>query len=233
MDKRKLFGPVLQEAAGGVLGRVTGDMSCGLLPRWRARHRFLAAPEGLDDAHGAAAAGAWLTQGEWDVLGLLFWRNGLFRLLDAKQRADLRDVGPAGRTGQQAVVPNAVKPVWEDVDQEPADELGGGQPHHLLAVPALDAIILPAEGHSIGIGADQAGVGDRPPMGIAAQVGQHRLGAAEGRLGINHPFGFAERGEPGRKGIGLSQIFEIAEEGEFACAVQVHQPLQKQAPEQP
>ena len=50
-------------ATGGVLWRMAGDMSCGLLPRWCARHRFLPAPKDLDDAHWAAAAGARLAQG--------------------------------------------------------------------------------------------------------------------------------------------------------------------------
>ena len=64
------------------------------------------APEYLDDAHGAAAAGAWLAQGEWDDLRLRFWRGGLFRALDAEQGADLCDVGLAGRACQQAIVPD-------------------------------------------------------------------------------------------------------------------------------
>ena len=36
-------------------------MSCGLLPRWGARHRCLSSPEDLDDAHDTAAAGTRLT----------------------------------------------------------------------------------------------------------------------------------------------------------------------------
>ena len=72
MDRHTLFGPGLRGATGGVLWRMTGDMSCGLLPRWCARHRFLPAPKDLDDAHWAAAAGARFAQGERDDLGLGF-----------------------------------------------------------------------------------------------------------------------------------------------------------------
>ena len=62
--------PGLRGAAGGVVRDMTGGVSCRLLPWWRARHRFLATAEDLDDAHGAAAAGAWFAQGEWDDLGV-------------------------------------------------------------------------------------------------------------------------------------------------------------------
>ncbi len=47
-------------AGGGVVWYLTGGMSCGGLPPRRcARHRFLPAAEDLDDAHCAAATGAW------------------------------------------------------------------------------------------------------------------------------------------------------------------------------
>ncbi len=86
-------------------------MSCGLLPRWGARHWFLPAPEALDYAHGAAAAGARFAQGERGDLGLWFPHGELFRPLDAEQGADHSDVGFAGRAGQQAVVPDAVEAI--------------------------------------------------------------------------------------------------------------------------
>ncbi len=191
------------------------------------------APEDFDDAHWAAAAGTWFAQGEWCDLGFGFWHSRLFRLLDAEQGADLGDVGLAGRTGQQAVMPDAVEVVGQDMDQEPADELGRGQSHDLLAVAGLDAVILPAEGDGIGIGADQAGVRDRDPVGVAAEIGQHGLRPAEGRFGIDHPLGFAERGESGREGVRVDQLGQIAEEDQLTGPVQLHQFFQKQASEQP
>ena len=118
------------------------------------------------------------------------------------------------------------------MDQEATNELGRGQPHDLLAIAGFDAVVLPAERHGIGIGADQAGVRDCHPVGIAAEIGQHGLGTAEGRFGVDHPFRFAERGEPLREGISLRQPFEIAEEGQLTGPVQIHQLFQKQAPKQ-
>ena len=86
-------------------------------------------------------------------------------------------------------MPDAVKAVGQHVDQEPADELVRGEPHHLLPVAGLDAVVLPAEGDRLGVRADQAGVRDGDTVGVAAEIGQHRLGAAEGRLGVDHPLG--------------------------------------------
>ena len=117
------------------------------------------------------------------------------------------------------------------MDQETAYELGGGQPHHLLPVARLDAVVLPAEGDRLGIGADQAGVGDRHSVCVTAEIRQHGFRAAEGRLSIDHPCGFVERREPTGKSIGTGQPGEIAEEGQLTPTMQVHQPLEEQAPE--
>jgi hypothetical protein len=64
---------------------MTGDLSCGLLPWWCAGHWFLTAPEDLDDTHRAAAARAWLAQGERGGLDIWVLRDVLFRLPNAKQ----------------------------------------------------------------------------------------------------------------------------------------------------
>ena len=135
--------------------------------------------------------------------------------------------------GEQAVVPYAVKAVGQHVDQEPADELVRGEPHDLLPVAGLDAVVLPAEGNRLGVGADQAAVRDRDAVGVAAEIGQHRLGAAEGRLGIDHPFGLAERGKPGGEGVGVRESGQVAEEDQRASAMQRAQPLNEQAAKQP
>ena len=42
-------------------------------------------------------------------------------------------------------------------------------------------------------------------MGVAAEIGQHGLGTAERGLGVDDPFGFAQRREPGGEGVSLSQ----------------------------
>jgi hypothetical protein len=49
--------------------------------------RLLAAAEDLDDAHWAAASGAWLAQGERDDVGALRW--------SASSRRPVRSLNPA------------------------------------------------------------------------------------------------------------------------------------------
>ena len=94
--------------------------SCGDLSGWCAGLRFLAAPEGLDDAQLSAAAGAWFSEGERDDLGGL-WVI-LFDGFGPEQGADLCYVALTGGAGKQAVVTDAVEPIREDVDQKAADE---------------------------------------------------------------------------------------------------------------
>jgi hypothetical protein len=61
--------------------------------------------------------------------------------------------------------------------------------HHLGPLTPAGAVVLPFEDHA-GIGdADQATVGDRDAVGVARQIGQHRLGPAERALAIDDPFG--------------------------------------------
>ena len=211
---------------------MTGGRSCGLLPWWRARHRFLPATEYLDDAHGSAAAWAGFTQRERGDVCLSVLDICLLRWLDAEQCADSGEVRFAATTGQKAIVTDAVEPVGQDVDQKAADELGRGQAHDLLAIPILDAVIFPAEGDGFGISADQAVVRDGDAVRIAAQVGKHGLWAAKGWFGIDHPFGFAEWREPGGKGIRLCQSFEIAVEGQLPRGMKRQQSIEEQPPKQ-
>ena len=90
----------------------------------------------------------------------------------------------------------------ERVHEEAADELVGFERHDLGA--AVVAIILAAEGHLRVGDADQAGVGDRDAMGVA--VGEHLLGAAEGRLGVDDPLDPPQRGETTGEGGGLGEF---------------------------
>ena len=53
-------------------------------------------------------------------------------------------------------------------------------------------------------------------MGVAAEIGQHGLGTAERGLGVDDPFGFAQRREPGGEGVSLCKPGQITEEGQIA-----------------
>ncbi len=117
--------------------------------------------------------------------------------------------------------------IGPNVDQEPADELGCGQAHDLLTVTVFDTVVLPAEGHGIGIRTDQPMVRDRNPKCVSAQVCQHLLRSAEGWLGIHHPFRFALWGEPLRDDIRLHQAIDITKEGELALLMQIHEAFEE------
>ena len=53
-------------------------------------------------------------------------------------------------------------------------------------------------------------------MGVAAEIGQHLLRPAEGRLGVDDPFEATDFGQQAGEGIGLCQVGEIAEEAQAA-----------------
>ena len=58
--------------------------------------------------------------------------------------------------GEKPVVTDAVKATRQDVDEEPADKLGGFERHRLVAVFLLSPVILPLKGHAVFIEVDEA-----------------------------------------------------------------------------
>ena len=108
-----------------------------------------------------------------------------------EQMARSGDVVGARATGEEAIVADAVEATRQDVDQETADELAGGECHDLLTITTFGAIVLPSEGDTGVVAGDQPAVGDGDAVGIAGQIGQHGLWPAERTLGIDDPFGSA------------------------------------------
>ena len=60
----------------------------------------------------------------------------------------------AGTVGEEAEVPNADEALGDDVEEEAADELLGGQGHDLDAVAVV--VVLAAEAHDTGLEIDEA-----------------------------------------------------------------------------
>ena len=103
-------------------------------------------------------------------------------------------------------MPDPLKPGWQDMQQEAADELLRIHTHHFLA--RFVAIILPVKA-DLAIGeADQAIIGNGHPMGIAAEIVEHLPGAAKRRLGVNVPLDIPCRGKIFGKGGGRLERFE-------------------------
>jgi hypothetical protein len=78
----------------------------------------------------------------------------------------------------------------QDVKKESAQELICGNGHDLVL--AAVGIVSPAEWHAIVLEGHESMVGDGDAMGIARQVVENVLGAAEGWLDVNDPVLLAE-----------------------------------------
>jgi hypothetical protein len=119
-----------------------------------------------------------------------------------EQLADARDILGAGLAGEEAVVADAVKPRWQDMHQETADELVRGERHHpVVSFGAVKAIILPLESDALVVGRDQAAVGDGDAVRVARKVAQDFLRSPEWTLGIDDPFFVAQWCQIGREGF--------------------------------
>ena len=114
-----------------------------------------------------------------------------------QEHAALREGGGAAAIGEQAEMANADEAVGDDVEQEAAEELVDLELHDLDAVAV--GIVAPAEADAALGEGDEPIVGERDPMGVATEVGEHVLGPGEGRLTVDDPGLGAEFLEPGGK----------------------------------
>ena len=135
--------------------------------------------------------------------------------LDFEQLANAGKVLASVAFGEEAVVPDAVKAVGQDVEEKTTDELVRGKAHD-AAAPAA-AIILVGERHFIFVDGDEPRIGDRGAMGVAGEIGKHSLGSAERRLGVDDEGALAQRAHALGESGGLGERGQIAEEAEFAA----------------
>ena len=87
--------------------------------------------------------------------------------------------------GEESEVADANQAAGQDVQQEAAQELIGGNGHDLLL--AAVGIVPPAEGDAIVLEGHETMVGDGDAMGVAGQIVEHMFGPAEGWLGVDDP----------------------------------------------
>src|SRR5215470_12806818 len=157
--------------------------------------------EGLDDDHGAAAAGAgmlWLLR----FLRVIFGqRLSLRTRIDGfnrlnwnycrwfEQFAGAGDVLGTLAAGEHSIVTNAVEACGQHMDKEAADELGGRERHLLVSLGAFETIILPLEGDAVLVACDQAPVGDGESQRLQSSGSRfHRsCGEQEGRCSASIP----------------------------------------------
>src|SRR5206468_1357371 len=79
-------------------------------------------------------------------------------------------VGLGTAAGEQAVVPDAMEPLRQDVQHEAPDELARGHGHGLVARRSFDPVILDLERHALLVGAHQPAVGDGDAVGVAGEI---------------------------------------------------------------
>ena len=139
-----------------------------------------------------------------------FGRDAGLHFGHAEEFASPGEVGLAGGAGEQGGM--RWKPFGRTWRRQAADELGGGQCHGAVALAAASAVVLDAEGHALVGRGDQPAVRYGDAVGVAAEVGEHRLRAGEGVAwrGRTSPSGAAARGvgrrrrllsgRPGRRG---------------------------------
>ena len=131
---------------------------------------------------------------------------------------------------QEAEVANAVEAVWKRVQQKATDELVRLQAQDAGTTAA--AIVFVGEGDFIVGDGDQSGIGDGRAMGVAGEIGQHALGSAERRLGVDDeealPQGAYALGEDGR----IGKPGQIPEEAEFAAMEGGFQGVEEQPAEE-
>jgi len=108
-------------------------------------------------------------------------------------------LGP-NAAGEEPVMADAGEAAREDVEEEPAKELAPGNTDLDLLAGAFR--VAGGEDNMSVVDPPDAMVGDGGAMGVAAEVGEHLFGAAEGALGVNPPVLVVEGLEVGDEALG-------------------------------
>ena len=127
---------------------------------------------------------------------------------------------------------DAMKPLWQNVEQEAPDELIGAECHRAVPRLPVAAVILVAEAHAARIESKEATVRDGDAMGVAGELGKHCFWPGEGWLGVNEPVLPLKRCEACAEGLAATQVLDLAKERQPARRVGVGECGQEEPPEQ-
>src|SRR5215467_10269999 len=105
-----------------------------------------------------------------------------------------------------------MKPLWQNVEQEAPDKFVGADRHCPVPRLSVAAVILVAEGHAALVESNEPAVRDGDAMGVAGEIGKHRLRPGEGRLGVDKPVLAVERREMRREGLTTTEVLDLAKE---------------------
>jgi len=187
----------------------------------------------LNDAHDATTIGTGRNLDPGLNFGIRRRRPALVGvcLLTIEKFAAKGELGGAMAVGHEAEVADAMETVGQRVKQETANELVGLELHDLCR--AVLAIVLPAEGDMIIVEGDEPAVGNRDPMGVAAEIGQNLCGSAKRPLGVNNPVDALHGFDAISESVAFSKGCKIAEEAQGAGVEGRGQTFEEQASEQP
>jgi hypothetical protein len=149
-----------------------------------------------------------------------------------KEHPAQSDAIPSMTVGEKAEVTHAMEAGGKHVQEKSSDELVRMKAHDLLAITSIAPIILPSEGNMVIIKFDDAAVGDSDAMGVSAQIGEHLLRTAKGRLCIDDPFDAAYTCEKAGEQGSVVEMGEVIEEAQFALSEGFGKSSQKEPTEQ-
>jgi hypothetical protein len=99
------------------------------------------------------------------------------------------------------------------VEQEAAQELLRTEGHHSLLITV--GIILPTESNLVMLESHEAVVGDGHAMGVAGEIAEYMMGAAEGGLGVDDPVLTELGAQEGAERFLVGQWLKSSGEGEL------------------
>ncbi len=151
-------------------------------------------------------------------------------------RVDVGGVTGAGRASQgdscgatgvreKPRLPDAHETTRQDVLDEAAEKLHGGERHHAALIAM--GVVLPPEGDVIPVEGDQSVIADGDPVRIATEVAQHGRSAPKRRLRADDPISREERIDEGVPLRRVAQVFGDAGQIEFMPVVRAAERLDK------
>ena len=108
-----------------------------------------------------------------------------WRAIASQQFSAERETARARSICEKPKIPDSDESLGQHMQEEAAKELCCEQRRGALLAAA--GVVLPAKGNAFPIKRQEPVIGDGDAMGIAAQIAQHFLGSAKGRLGVDHP----------------------------------------------
>jgi hypothetical protein len=135
----------------------------------------------------------------------------------------------AAAAGQESKVPDANETTREHMQQETTQELIGRQSEESFLV--FVSGVSPAKRDLVIQEGNEPAIGDRHPMRISAEVAQHLLGPAEGRLAVDHPSRRIKLTDQTPKQFGLSHAAKQAVKPELSGSVSLLERFEKLAAE--